>query len=147
LFYLSALFVLFLDIVLKFFTVKQMTPGQSHSLISGLLHITYVQNYGSAFGYFRDHRLFLSIIGIIICLLVIYIYLRSSKKNKLINFSFGLIIGGSLGNLFNRISLGYVIDYIDFRFFPVFNLADIAINIGVAVIVYLMIFKGTECIQ
>jgi signal peptidase II len=147
LFYFAALFVIFLDAASKYLTVKNLFPGQSVPVLPGYLHFTYVQNYGSAFGFFHDQRMFLSLVGIIICALVLYIYLRSSKHEPLLNLGFGLIIGGSIGNLFNRVFLGYVIDYIDLRFFPVFNLADSAINIGVILIIYCMIFKGTECIQ
>lgn len=146
-FFAVTLVVLFLDVLLKILANRILSNAQTLPLINNFLHLTYIENYGSAFGFFRDQRLFLTLIGIIVCALVIYIYQRSSKRDNVIGFSFGLILGGSLGNLINRISMGYVIDYVDFRMFPVFNLADVAINIGVAILMVEIFIRGKECFR
>ena len=104
-------------------------------VIKGFFNLTYVRNTGVAFGLFPDQRLFLILIGIIVCFLVVYYRERSGNTNLLLNVYLGLILGGSLGNLFDRVVYGYVTDYMDFRVFPVFNLADMCINLGVILII------------
>jgi signal peptidase II len=116
-------------------------------MIKNFLYITYVQNTGVAFGFFRDQRVPLLIIGFIVCAIVMYFYLHTRKKDPMVTTALAFIMGGSLGNLYDRLFHGFVIDYIDFRFFPVFNLADISINIGVALIICAVLIKGAECIQ
>ena len=98
--------------------------------------IEYVRNYGAAFNIFSGSRIFLSFISIISTIILSYfIFIR---ENKLINkFGLSLIVAGSIGNGIDRILNGYVIDFIKFKYidFPIFNIADIVINIGVLVLI------------
>lgn len=130
-FYLVALLVFAVDCLIKFIVSTRLTPAGSLPLIKGIFHLSYVRNTGVAFGLFPDQRLFLILIGLAVCAAVIYFY----RKNKTEEVYLALILGGSLGNLYDRIFLGYVVDYLDFRVFPVFNFADIAINLGVFLII------------
>ena len=100
----------------------------------GVLHVTRVNNTGAAFGWLRNSSYFL--IGVtVLSVLAIFGYLWSSKtagKTGSKNFyGWALVLGGALGNLYDRIHFGYVIDFLDLRVWPVFNAADAAICVGV----------------
>ena len=100
--------------------------------------LDYVKNYGAAFNLFSGSRIFLSVVSLIITIILSYIilYRKNITNSQLLSFS--LILGGSIGNGFDRIMQGYVIDFINLNFinFPIFNLADISINIGIIIIIY-----------
>jgi len=133
-FYLSAVIVFILDQITKQVVAITMRPAQTIGLV------TYVQNRGAAFGIFYGKLWFLIPAGIILIILMIYYYFRS-QKSYWMQIPLGLIIGGSLGNIFDRIFRRYVVDFIDFRIWPVFNLADTAINIGVFLIIMRLLFR------
>jgi signal peptidase II len=139
LFYLVALLVFAVDCLIKFVVSTRLALAGSVPVIKGIFHLTYVRNTGVAFGLFPDLRLFLVLIGLAVCAAVIYFYAKTKKEELYL----ALILGGSLGNLYDRIFLGYVVDYLDFRVFPVFNFADIAINLGVFLII-VDIFRGRK---
>ncbi len=94
--------------------------------------IDYVKNYGAAFNILSGSRIFLSTVSTIISLFLIYIILYKKYLSKLDLFSYSFILAGTIGNGIDRITNGYVIDFINLNFinFPVFNIADISINIG-----------------
>ena len=98
----------------------------------------YVKNFGAAFNLFSGNRIFLSLVSSIITILLIYYIFNKSIINKLDLLSLSFVLGGTLGNGIDRITKGYVIDFINLNFidFPVFNIADIAINIGLILIIY-----------
>ena len=101
-----------------------------------ILTIEYIRNYGAAFNILSGSRLFLSLISIISTIILMYlIFIREDKRINKYGLSF--IVAGSIGNGVDRIFYGYVIDFIKIKFvdFPVFNIADIAINIGILVII------------
>ena len=134
-FYFIALLVFAADLIVKYMISAFLSPIGSIPVIKGIFNLTYVRNPGVAFGLFPGQRLILVLIGIAVCAAVIYFYAKGDKKDVLFISYLAIILGGSLGNLFNRIFSGYVIDYLDFRVFPVFNLADVAINLGVFLII------------
>ena len=100
--------------------------------------IDYVKNYGAAFNILSGSRIFLSTISIIITMFLIYFILNKKNLSNLDLLSYSFILGGTIGNGFDRLTKGYVIDFINLSFinFPVFNIADISINIGLIFIVY-----------
>ena len=108
------------------------------SIIPNVLSLTYAKNYGVAFSMLKEKRLIIIIISILLISFLIYVlkkdYILKDKDTLLINISFGLLFGGILGNLFDRIIRGFVIDYINVSFFSIFNLADIAITFGVVLL-------------
>ena len=103
-----------------------------------LFSIDYVKNFGAAFNLFDGSRIFLSIISIIITILLIFIILNNKNTTNIDLYSFSFILGGTMGNGFDRVINGYVIDFINLNFinFPVFNIADVSINIGLILIIY-----------
>ena len=105
--------------------------------------IEYVKNFGAAFNLLSGSRIFLSFISLMITVILFYIILNKKNISKLYLLSYSFILGGTIGNGFDRIIKGYVIDFINLRFinFPVFNIADISINIGFIIILYIL-FKN-----
>ena len=109
-----------------------------------LFKLDFVKNYGAAFNIFSGSRVFLSLISIIFTIFLIYLILR---KNTLISsdlYSYSFILGGTIGNGIDRILKGFVIDFISLNMinFPVFNVADISINIGFFILLYSILKKG-----
>ena len=100
--------------------------------------LDYVKNFGAAFNLLSGNRIFLSLVSIIITILLIYLILNKSITNNIDLLSFSFVLGGTIGNGIDRITKGYVIDFINLNFvdFPVFNIADISINIGLILIIY-----------
>ena len=100
--------------------------------------IDYVKNYGAAFNMLSGSRIFLSTVSIIIALILIYFILYKKNLSNLDLLSYSFILGGTVGNGIDRVSRGYVIDFINLNFinFPVFNIADISINIGLIFLIY-----------
>ena len=106
-----------------------------------LFTISYIKNYGAAFNIFSGNRIFLSLVSCIFSSIIIYLIIRK-KETKIIDlYSYTFILGGTIGNGFDRIFKGYVIDFINLSFinFPVFNFADLSINIGFILILYNLI--------
>lgn len=117
------------DQITKSLIVHNMHIGESIPS-SGLIRLTYVTNSGSAFGLFPNQTLFL-IIGSFLGIGVLLVFYRINHvKSLLLNLSVGLQMGGAAGNLIDRIRLGYVVDFIDVGLWPVFNIADSAIVVG-----------------
>ena len=103
-----------------------------------LFRLDFVKNYGAAFNILSGSRIFLSIISIVFSILLIYIILKKNNLNSLDLYSYTFILGGTVGNGMDRILRGFVIDFINLNFinFPVFNIADISINIGFVFLIY-----------
>ena len=103
-----------------------------------LFRFDYVKNYGAAFNLLNGNRIFLSILSTSISIILLYFILNNKKKSNIELLSYSFILGGTIGNGIDRIIKGYVIDFINLNFinFPVFNIADISINIGLLFIIY-----------
>ena len=117
------------DQVTKGLVVLAMSPGQSVPG-SGLFRFTYVTNTGSAFGLFPNQTVFLVLASFVGIGVLLVFYRTHPLNNNLLHASLGLQLGGALGNLVDRVRLGYVVDFIDVGAWPVFNLADSAIVVG-----------------
>ena len=127
-----------LDQIIKIIVINSMNLYQSINVIRNFFNITYVRNNGAAWSILSGNRLLLILISVAALILIYFAFINSKKLNKLENISYGLLIGGTLGNLCDRIFYGYVIDYLDFNLFgynfPVFNFADTCIVIGIILI-------------
>ncbi len=126
-----------LDQLSKLLAVKLLAPVESVPLWSGVLHLTYVENKGAAFGMLADHRwVFMSISSVAIIAIAIYLY-SGKNTSKLYTSSLMLIVSGGIGNMIDRIALGYVVDFIDFALidFAVFNIADSLVCIGAGLLI------------
>jgi len=132
-FWCAALVVLLLDQAAKYLIQLKLVPYKSVPVLNGIFHITYIRNTGAAFGLFGGFRIPLVIVGIAVSAAVIYFHFRTQQRLGL-QAPLGLILGGSAGNLVDRIFRSYVIDFIDFKFWPAFNVADIAVNLGILLI-------------
>ena len=110
-----------------------------------LFKLDFVKNYGAAFNIFSGNRIFLSLISIFFSIILIYLIFRKNTLNSLDLYSYSFILGGTIGNGIDRIYRGFVVDFINLNIinFPVFNIADISINIGFAFILY-NIFKNNR---
>jgi len=110
-----------------------------------IFRLDFVKNYGAAFNIFSGSRIFLSCISIIFSILLIYLILTKNKLKTSDLYSYSFILGGTIGNGMDRILKGFVVDFINLNFidFPVFNIADISINIGFIFLMY-SIFKNNR---
>ena len=110
-----------------------------------LFKLDFVKNYGAAFNIFSGSRIFLSLISIFFSILLIYLILRKNTLNSFDLYSYSFILGGTFGNGIDRIYKGFVVDFINLNIinFPVFNIADISINIGFIILLY-NIFKNNR---
>lgn len=107
--------------------------------VAGPLKISHVQNSGIAFGLFTQATSLVIVLTSAVVLWMIFFFARSGARHPLLPAALGLVIGGSVSNLFDRVVSGHVTDFIDFNFFPAFNLADSCIVLGVAALVFFLI--------
>lgn len=131
-----AALVILLDQATKFLAAKFLEPVQSISVVPNLFHLSYVQNTGIAFGMFQNYPAAWSIIiTVSICLLLIGVrFFKHEPFAK--RMAYGFILGGAIGNWIDRIRLHHVIDFLDFRVWPVFNIADSFITVGVVLFIW-----------
>jgi len=110
-----------------------------------LFKLDFVKNYGAAFNIFSGSRILLSLISILFSILLFYLILRKNTLNLFDLYSYSFILGGTIGNGIDRIYKGFVVDFINLNIinFPVFNIADISINIGFIILLY-NIFKNNR---
>ncbi|MDI3478220.1 MAG: signal peptidase [Thermoanaerobacterium sp.] len=131
-----------IDQLSKYFVVKYLKPIGSFPIINNIFHFTYVENRGAAFGILQNRTLFFIIITVIVGTILIYSIVKI-PGSTFYKFTLSMILGGAIGNLIDRVRLGYVVDFIDFKFFPaVFNLADSMIVVGAFLLCYVLIFKN-----
>ena len=125
--------IFLLDRFTKVLVINNLSLGESISIIDDFLNITYVNNHGAAFGIMDGKVIFIVIVSILIFAYLIY-EIRKDSHSKLITISISFVIGGLLGNLFDRVVYGHVIDFFDFNFFgydfAIFNVGDAFIVIG-----------------
>ncbi len=133
--FIIAVFIFVFDQVTKYFVLHSLTPGQSLAVIPRIFHLTLVENQGIAFGMFQNHGSILQT-AIILCVMILIIYFASVPQTDTFHrVCYGFILGGALGNLTDRIRFGRVTDFLDFRIWPVFNVADSFISIGVLLLI------------
>lgn len=139
--------LILIDQITKYLIRINFQEGETLPIISDIFHLTYVRNRGAAFSIFENIEIVTILIPIIIIILAIaFLIYYKNKISKVMLISMSLIIAGGLSNLIDRVIFGYVTDMIDFRFFPVFNIADIAVTLGcILIIISLFIpFNGEK---
>ncbi len=136
-FFSAALLVLAFDQLTKLFAKN---IGQPVSLIKGLLSISLVTNTGASFGIFPGASPLLALVGLAVVLGIIFYY-KNIPDVAYVKAAFGMVLGGTLGNLADRIVLGHVVDFISFSFWPAFNIADSAITLGAAMLILYFAIK------
>lgn len=143
LFYILGIILIILDQVSKLLITDKLELGQSMPVIDGILNFTYVRNPGIAFGLFPNMNIIIIVLSIITVFLLFSIYRKTNSGNLWIRTALIFIASGAVGNLLDRIQYNVVIDFIDFHIWPVFNLADAFIVIGV-IILFIVIYFTKE---
>lgn len=138
--FIIVILILSLDQFTKFLVNNKLSLYQTIPVIKEVFYISLVHNRGAAFGLFKNQA-YLFILTALFAIILIYFSLKESRKVSLYSASLGFILAGTIGNLIDRLRFGYVIDFLDFRIWPVFNIADSAITIGAIVLGWCIIFK------
>ena len=138
-----SIFIILIDQFTKYLIVYNYKKFINKDFL--LFRLDFVKNYGAAFNTFSGNRIFLSLISIIFSILLIYLILRKNTLNHFDMYAYSFILGGTIGNGIDRSLRGFVIDFINLNIinFPVFNIADISINIGFIFLLY-RIFKNKQ---
>lgn len=135
-----------IDQVSKYLAVNYLANLGSIPIIKDIFHLTYVENRGAAFGMFQDNQMIFVIVAIAACIFGLY-YLYKKKINLLGKTAIILIISGAIGNLIDRVRLGFVVDYFDFRIVwdYVFNIADVFVVVGTILLcIYIIFFENDK---
>ena len=136
--------ILVLDLVTKYVFDATLSFTEEKTIIPHLFNFKLVHNIGAAWGMLAGKQVFLIALSLVFLAIFVGYYVKEKNKTWLLNVTFGLLIGGCLGNLFDRIFVGYVRDFIQFDFwktFPVFNFADVALTFGVVLfVIYLVLY-------
>lgn len=137
--------VIVIDQATKYWIQSRMAYGESWPIFTDIFHITYILNPGAAFGILENKTWFFIAVALVLLAGVVYLYPRL-PENIIVKLGTGLLVGGAIGNLIDRVRIGYVIDFFDFRIWPIFNVADICIVCGVACLAYFLLLspEGSE---
>ncbi|MBU1121484.1 MAG: signal peptidase II [Candidatus Omnitrophica bacterium] len=141
--WIIASIIFFLDFVIKQYLINNFS-FQSFPVIKNILFITVVFNTGAAFSIFKGNTFFIIVISILFIFLFLMFMKSENKKNMFFLIPCGLVLGGALSNLCDRVFLGFVIDYIDLRWWPVFNLSDSCISVGIILLLLESIFSAKK---
>ena len=135
-FYSLSIFIILIDQFTKYLIFLNYKKLLNIDLI--IFKLDFVKNYGAAFNILSGNRIFLSAISVIFSIILIYLILRRNTTNIIDLYSYSFILGGTMGNGIDRLINGFVIDFINLNVvnFPVFNIADVSINIGFIIIIY-----------
>ncbi len=142
-FLLAASSTFSLDQVSKAIVLSRLFPGQSVPY-DGFFRITLISNSGGVFGLFPDRTMVLVLASFVAIGILFFIYRSHALSSPLLRLSLGLQLGGALGNLLDRIRLGAVTDFIDVGPWPIFNVADAAIVVGILLLAFLLLSPGRQ---
>jgi len=147
-----AFYVLFVTILViidqyvKNLVVSNIELGKQIPLIDNFFSLTHVRNYGAGFSILQNERVFLIVLSCVAIIVLSYLLVKAKKNDTLSIISYILIISGALGNLIDRVRLGYVVDFLDFKIFgydyPVFNVADSFITVGCFILIIMVILES-----
>ncbi len=134
--WLAAVAALVLDQITKQIVGSGFAPGESKLAIPHVLYWTYVQNHRGAFGLFGNQAWLLVLMSLAVLAVFWFAFRESATQSRLVQIAFGGIVGGAIGNIVDRFHYGFVVDFIDLRWWPeVFNVADSCITVGVVLLV------------
>jgi len=142
-----AVLTLVVDRISKWVVMDSLKLGESWNPVAALerwVSLTYVTNTGAAFGLFPDHGVIFMVIAVVVIAAIIFYYRYLPGDQWLVQISLGLQLGGALGNLVDRLRYGHVIDFIDFKVWPVFNVADSSIFVGVVILAFYLLRHGED---
>lgn len=141
---LFTFFIIVFDQVTKFLAIQTLSPHQSVPLIPRIFHFTLVLNQGAAFGILKNQTFLFIASAFLAVALIVFDFSHKRAKDRLYDASLCLIAAGAIGNLIDRLLYGYVIDFLDFRVWPVFNVADTAVSVGAILLGYSLLFAKQE---
>lgn len=139
--------VIVLDQITKYFAVKYLMPVVSVPIIKDVLHLTYVENRGAAFGMLQNHRWVFMILSTVVMVIIVAIMFKYKKYlHPIMLTGLCFVVGGGIGNMIDRTINGYVVDFVDFTLinFAVFNIADTFICVGVGLLILDIILKKSD---
>lgn len=148
-YYLVALFVVILDQLTKWWIVSEMILGERIPIIENFLYITSHRNQGAAWGILQGQMTFFYIVTVVVVIFIVYYIQKYGKENPFFGYTLGILLGGAIGNFIDRLFRKEVVDFIDvypFGYnFPIFNVADSALTIGVLLmIIYILFIEGKQ---
>lgn len=144
--YILIIALIVIDQISKYLALNNLAQVGSIPIIENVFHLTYVENRGAAFGMFQNNQMIFVIVALGASMVGLY-YLYKKKLNLLGNLAIILIISGAIGNLIDRVRLGFVVDYFDFRFIweYVFNVADVFVVVGTILLcIYIIFFENDK---
>ena len=140
--YIIAMILIGLDQLSKYLTVQEIALGEVVPVIPNVLSLTYIRNSGAAWSILEDQMIFFYVITVVVVGALIYFLHTEGKKSPIASTGIALIMGGAIGNFIDRLHLKYVIDMIRLEFinFPIFNVADMALTIGVIILIGYIVY-------
>jgi signal peptidase II len=123
------------------------TGPRSVPVLGDYIRLTYVENRGAAFGLLQDQTTFFILVGLVVVGVIVASYRQIEQPGWILNLCLGLQLGGAIGNLIDRIRFGYVVDFFDLTVWPVFNVADSAICVGVGLLAWHLLFPRQDAEQ
>lgn len=141
-YYIIAMILIGLDQLSKYLTVQEIALGEVVSLVPNVLSLTYIRNSGAAWSILEDQMIFFYVITVVVVGALIYFLHTEGKKAPIASTGIAFIMGGAIGNFIDRLHLKYVIDMIRLEFinFPIFNVADMALTIGVIILIGYIVY-------
>lgn len=141
-FFAGIILITAFDQIIKLIAAEKLMQIGTVPLINNVFHLTYCENPGAGFGIFADYTWALSVLTFVIVIAAIAYVVKKRPKNALLMTALTFMVGGAAGNLIDRVRLGYVIDFFDFRLihFPIFNIADCFVTVGAVIFAVYVIF-------
>ncbi|QTJ38143.1 signal peptidase II [Dolosigranulum pigrum] len=141
-YYIIAMILIGLDQLSKYLTVQEIALGEVVSLVPNVLSLTYIRNSGAAWSILEDQMIFFYVITVVVVGALIYFLHTEGKRSPIASTGIAFIMGGAIGNFIDRLHLKYVIDMIRLEFinFPIFNVADMALTIGVIILIGYIVY-------
>ena len=143
--YITLIIALIIDQLSKFLVIKYIALNHSISIIDNFFKLIYIRNTGAAWGMFDDKTIVIAILSAVFLFFLIKFIEEEKNMDKFLQFCYGVLLGGIIGNLLDRLLRGYVVDFLSFKIFnynyPIFNIADVFIVVSIILIV-LFYFVG-----
>lgn len=146
-YYLLAALLIIIDQITKWNIVQNFELYQEKVIVPGFFSLFYIQNEGAAWGIFQGKMVFFYLVTLIVVGYLVYMFQQEKNKTKLVGISFALILSGAIGNFIDRLLNGYVVDMfrLDFINFPIFNVADVCLTVGVVMmLIHVLFFEKEE---
>lgn len=135
-YFLVIIIIIAIDQLTKYIIYSNMNLYESIPVIENVFHITYTQNFGAAFSILQNQQSLFIWISLLSVIVIFGIMIKLKNSNKILLYSLSLIAGGAIGNLIDRIRFDCVTDFFDLRIWPIFNIADVSIVCGTALLAY-----------